>query len=302
MTDRDAGAAVRNRRGGRAGAVGAADVYNILTQMTTPGVTCVVTDRALDRADGDKGRSVETLLATVRAKRDAVRLLGGLHDAKRRAEQRERGHDHVPIFQAPAVGGDVLGHGDASDAHGGLHRGREVPTCSFDGERRPLLEQLARITAQDLAAGLPRPKENESLAVAVELRLDDERSRVCVVTIETYRSGFGRPWLARCPRCGRRVRLLYVVPADDGLVCDVCTGSVRYSVRVGHRRWYRSVIRHLRRSAGLHDRASRRRIRHLTRERFLTEALAERERALAGLEDLGIRSSGTEPRPAATCR
>ena len=300
MTGCSAGPIVRNRGTGRAATVGTADVYNILTQMITPDVTHVVAARAADRVDEGEGPSAEALLATVKAKRDAIRLLAGLDDARRRAEQRERGNDHVPIFQSTPAAGDVLGHGDARNAHGAIHPRQQVPACSFDGGRRVILEQLPRITVQELAAGLPRPKESESLTIAVELRLHDGRSRVYPVSLETYRSGFGRPWLARCARCGRRVRLLYVVPAGDGLVCDACTGATRYAVRFGHRRWYRDVLRHARRSAELQARTAGRRTREATRARVTAAVQKHLSLALAGLRCVGVpadpnAAGGTPP-------
>jgi hypothetical protein len=166
-----------------------------------------------------------------------------------------------------------------------------VPALNLAARRKPRLEDLRRLTVEQLATGIPKPDHDDEV-VAVEVVFGAVSSSLAPVPLElrTYAVGFGRRWAAACPRCGRPCSHLYLL--DGGLCCWRCTGGRRFSERLGHREIYKRVLRPLRHAGILEHRAQRPRTRLATRERLSVEARGLVDRALAAVIDLRLRVDG----------
>ncbi len=258
---------------------------------------CAASSRAVGPAANPGCRSAGECLAAARTRNELISTATAALTARRDAERRKREQAGPSLFPSCAVPVPVIRPGTASEGrpHEPDPSMTSVPPCSFGGVR-PLLEGLHRFRVEDLAGGQPRPADGERVTVELNLPLPGGRTLSCRLQLETYKSGFGRPWLGRCPSCGRRVKVLYVHPGGGALACDACTGAVRYTVRVGHRRWYRAVVRHARRAADLCAVAARGRIRAASRRILLAAADRAVGAALAGLACLRVEQ-GDQARP-----
>ncbi len=284
---------------GRAAESPTTAAYAMLHKMVSAHTADVMTAGVTERPDGEGPRSTADVLALRQTRHAALGVLARSHRARRRGEDADRAAGQVLVRlrstgEIPDLNDvDLVRMAAVPDES---HRvgvdqapGAHVPPCSFDGGR-PLLEMLHRISAQDLMAScdLPRPRPGGEIHAHVELRLLDDRVVRSQVMLVGYKTGFGVSVLVRCPRCGRRVRLLYMPSAGGALACDACTGATRFCVRHGHSAWYRHVLGHLRRAAVLRARAAQPRIRRTTRRHLFDEAQVATDGAVAGLVRLGF--------------
>lgn len=160
-----------------------------------------------------------------------------------------------------------------------------VGPLNFDGPEGNWLEDLPRLTVEQIAAGIEKPPDGQ--LVRVEVALGAGGGGVPVqLDLRTHKVGFGRRWAAVCPTCGGGASHLYAIAG--GLVCWRCTGRVRLSQRMTHQEIYLRVLRHLQRAGQLERRAARRGVPDATRTRLREGAQVAIDRAVEGAVALGL--------------
>jgi hypothetical protein len=171
-----------------------------------------------------------------------------------------------------------------------------IRPVDFDDRRVAWLELLPRLLVRQIGANIKKP--TDGTVVRVEVRLGGKPEGLAVqLDLHANAVGFGRRWLATCPRCKRSAAQLYLW--DGGLCCWRCTGARRLSQRMGHRSIYELVLHPLRRAGELERRAGRRHLQQVTRARLYAKAREALERAIEGAAHLGLLggdlTSGHEP-------